>query len=117
MTEIEAIVQPDGVANYVWRGSVTFVCIHPPIPSILVSLLVSTLKRVKCPILVLHANWFRHPKYGLVGAMDDRDAALILSLVPHAQYKKIPANHVIHTFEPEQFVCSVVSFTSQLEKG
>ncbi len=73
------------------------------------------LKRVKCPILVLHANWFRHPSYGLVGAMDDRDAAHIQTLVPHVQYKKITANHVIHTFEPEQFVLEVEAFAAQLD--
>lgn len=69
------------------------------------------LKRVRSPVLVLHANWFRHPKYGLVGAMDDRDAARIQTLVPHAQYKRIPANHVIHMFDPEGFVQAVEEFT------
>lgn len=73
------------------------------------------LKRVKCPMLVLHANWFRHPKFGLVGAMDDKDAARILELVPQAQYKKIPANHVIHMFEPEKFVEAVETFAAQVE--
>lgn len=73
------------------------------------------LRRVKCPVLVLHANWFRHSRYGLVGAMDDRDAARIQALVPHARYKKIPANHVIHVFEPEKFVQEVETFAAQLE--
>lgn len=68
------------------------------------------LRRVQCPMLILHANWFRHPRYGLVGAMDDQDAARIRALVPHAEYKKIPANHVIHVFEPEKFVREVRAF-------
>jgi pimeloyl-ACP methyl ester carboxylesterase len=68
------------------------------------------LKRVRCPVLVLHANWFRHPNYGLVGAMDDQDAARIQALVPEAQYKYIPANHVIHGFEPERYVQEVEAF-------
>lgn len=72
------------------------------------------LKRVRCPLLVLHANWFRHPRYGLVGAMDDQDAARIQALVPHAEFKKIPANHVIHVFEPEKFVQAVNAFSAQL---
>ena len=70
-------------------------------------------RRVKCPVLILHANWFRHPRYGLVGAMDDRDAERIQTLAPHAQYKKIPANHVIHVFEPEKFVREVEAFSAQ----
>ena len=72
------------------------------------------LRRVQCPVLVLHANWFRHPRYGLVGAMDDADAAHIQALVPHVEVKKIPANHVIHVFAPEQFVREVRAFAAQL---
>jgi hypothetical protein len=33
MTEIESIVEPDCVADDVWRESMTLVCIHPPILS------------------------------------------------------------------------------------
>lgn len=68
------------------------------------------LQRVHCPMLVLHANWFRHPDFGLVGALDDDDAARIKALVPQAQYLKIPANHVIHYREPQKFVQAVVDF-------
>jgi hypothetical protein len=28
VTEIEAVIEPDGVGNDIWRESVTFVCIH-----------------------------------------------------------------------------------------
>jgi pimeloyl-ACP methyl ester carboxylesterase len=71
------------------------------------------LKRVQCPVLVMHANWFRHPKWGLVGAMDDQDAKRIQELVPHAQYKKIPANHVIHFYKPQEFVRELEAFAAQ----
>ncbi len=73
------------------------------------------LSRVKCPMLVLHANWYRTPKYGLVGPMDDQDAAHIRQLVPHAQYRKIPVEHVIHLFAPDQFVEAVETFAAQIE--
>jgi pimeloyl-ACP methyl ester carboxylesterase len=73
------------------------------------------LKRVQCPMLVLHADWFRHPKHGLVGALDDRDAARIQALVPHAQYKTVPANHVIHAFAPERFIEELEAFAAKLE--
>lgn len=68
------------------------------------------LQRVKCPMLVLHANWHRYPEYGLVGAMDDQDAKRILELAPHAQYRKIPANHVIHAFKPREYIEAVEDF-------
>jgi pimeloyl-ACP methyl ester carboxylesterase len=72
------------------------------------------LSRVRCPLLVLHANWHRYPQHGLVGAMDDDDAARIRELAPQAQYQKIPANHVIHAFRPRQFVAAVERFTRTL---
>lgn len=72
------------------------------------------LKKVRCPMLVLHADWFRHPKYGLVGAMDDTDAARVRELVPHSQYTKVPANHVIHLFKPNEFVWEVGDFAASV---
>lgn len=72
------------------------------------------LRRVKCPILVLHADWHRYPEFGLVGAMDDKDAERILELAPHAQYKKIPANHVIHLFKPKQYIKAIEDFAADL---
>lgn len=74
------------------------------------------LRRVKCSMLVLHGDWFRHPNFGLVGAMDDQDAARIQELVPQAQYKKIEgANHVIHAFKPDQFIEAVETFSARIE--
>ncbi|MDN7240878.1 alpha/beta hydrolase [Planococcus sp. N028] len=75
-----------------------------------------SLRRVKCPVLVLHADWRRYPHYGLVGAMDEDDAKRILELVPSAVYKKISANHVIHAFEPKKFIGAIEEFieTEQL---
>jgi pimeloyl-ACP methyl ester carboxylesterase len=73
---------------------------------------VEALRRVGCPLLVMHADWFRHPAYGLVGARDDRDAARIQGLVPQARYVSIHANHVIHTFAPARFVEEVTRFAS-----
>jgi len=68
------------------------------------------LKRLKRPLLVLHANWHRYEKYGLVGAMDDDDAARIKQLVPSSEYRKIPANHVIHMYKPHDFIEALLSF-------
>ena len=71
------------------------------------------LSRVRCPLLVMHANWFRHPDYGLVGAMDDQDAKRIQELVPQAKYVQIPANHVIHRFEADTFNEALVDFAAR----
>ncbi|SEH04010.1 Pimeloyl-ACP methyl ester carboxylesterase [Nonomuraea solani] len=71
------------------------------------------LAHVSCPLLVLHADWRRVPGHGLIGAMDDEDAARIGELVPHSRYRKIHANHVIHMFEPRQYVEAVDTFLKQ----
>lgn len=73
----------------------------------------AALKQVQCPTLVIHANWFRHPKYGLVGAMDDDDAMRIKQLVPHSEYLKIPANHVVHRYKPKEFNEAIISFAKK----
>jgi pimeloyl-ACP methyl ester carboxylesterase len=75
------------------------------------------LKRLKCPLLVLHATWHRYEEYGLVGAMDDNDAARIKELVPSSQYKKIPANHVIHTYKPTEFIEAIEEFARDIDNS
>lgn len=71
------------------------------------------LAKVKCPLLVLQANWFRHPEFGLVGSMDDRDLERLRSLVPHAQYKRIRAGHMIHFENPKQYIKEVREFAAK----
>jgi len=70
----------------------------------------AALRQVDAPLLVMHANWHRYERYGLVGAMDDDDARRITELVPHAEYVRIPANHVIHAFKPWAFVRALGGF-------
>ncbi|MCU0354070.1 MAG: alpha/beta hydrolase [Cytophagales bacterium] len=71
------------------------------------------LKKVKCPMLILHANWFRHPEFGLVGALDDSDIFHAKEVLPQLQYKKIDANHVIHVFKPKEFVRSLEEYATK----
>jgi hypothetical protein len=73
------------------------------------------LRRVRCPLLVLHADRHRYPRYGLVGTMDDADAARIQELVPHSQHRKIPANHVIH--KSTQFIEAIEEFAVSVENA
>lgn len=73
------------------------------------------LKKVECPMLVIHASWQRYPSYGLVGAMDDDDAKRIMELVPHTKYVKVDVNHVVHSFKPKLYVALLSDFTSENE--
>lgn len=68
------------------------------------------LRAIKCPVLLLHANWKRLEKYGLVGAMDDNDARRVQELVTQTTYRKIAANHVIHAFKPKQYIDAILDF-------
>ncbi|TFG08786.1 alpha/beta fold hydrolase [Candidatus Thorarchaeota archaeon] len=72
------------------------------------------LQHAECPMLLLHANWHRHPDYGLIGAMDDDDARQARELAPDMQYKRIDSDHVIHSHEPEVFVDQVREFVTSL---
>jgi len=68
------------------------------------------LRRARCPILLLHANWMRLPSWGLIGAMDDADADRARMLAPQTIYRKIKANHVIHSRNPKAFMREVMAF-------
>ena len=72
------------------------------------------LRRAEGPMLLLHADWLRHPELGLVGAMDDDDAARAREIVPRMHYKRIMSEHVIHSFNPELFAKEVKEFASNL---
>jgi hypothetical protein len=72
------------------------------------------LRRAECQMMLLHANWVRHPDFGLSGAMDDEDAAFARELAPHMQFKRIDSEHVVHNYNPEMFVDLVKEFTDTL---
>nr|KXH73202.1 MAG: hypothetical protein AM324_16335 [Candidatus Thorarchaeota archaeon SMTZ1-83] len=72
------------------------------------------LMRAECPMILLHANWLRHPDYGLVGAMDDDDAARAQEIAPEMHFKRIDSDHVIHSDNPELFVEEVEEFAAKL---
>jgi pimeloyl-ACP methyl ester carboxylesterase len=67
------------------------------------------LSRVRCPLVIIHADWYRTEK-GLVGAMDDDDAKHALELAPHAEYVRLNSRHVTHSGAPERYVEIVSEF-------
>jgi len=71
------------------------------------------LKKVQCPMLLLHAIWSRHPEYGLVGAMDDDDAQRAQEIVPNLIYRQSKANHVIHSDRPKEFIRELEEFAEK----
>ncbi len=76
-----------------------------------------TLSRVRCPMLLIHADWFRHPDLGLVGAMDDADVQRARDLVTDFRYLHIHAGHVIHMQKPTEFVRAIRDFAESLAES
>jgi pimeloyl-ACP methyl ester carboxylesterase len=75
------------------------------------------LSRVKCPVLIIHADWYRTEK-GLVGAMDDDDARRVMEIAPHAEYVRLRTRHVTHSGAPEQYIALIKCFVqNNAEKG
>lgn len=68
------------------------------------------LKQTKCPILLLHADWKRYKRYGLVGAFDEDDAKHVIRSAPQTIYRKVSANHVIHAFKPKAYIELLLEF-------
>jgi pimeloyl-ACP methyl ester carboxylesterase len=72
------------------------------------------LKRAECPMLLIHANWVRHPDYGLVGAMDDDDATMAKELAPEMLFMRIDSEHVIHNHNPDLYMSAFEEFIATL---
>jgi pimeloyl-ACP methyl ester carboxylesterase len=70
------------------------------------------LGRIKCPVLLLHAN-FEFLKDGtLNGAMSEEDADRAASLPPDCEYVRIDAAHTVHIDKPGEFIELAKSFFS-----
>lgn len=72
------------------------------------------LEKVRCPMLLLHARWTRDERWGLLGAMDDRDAERIRSKVQEVRYVRVDALHGIHIDKPALFLDTVQPYLREL---
>lgn len=68
------------------------------------------LRGIRCPMLLLHADWLLHERLGLVGAMTDAQAQRAVALVAGARYERIRGGHVIHQEQPARFVRLLTDF-------
>ena len=76
-----------------------------------------TLKKIKCPVLLIHAYWSRHETWGLLGAMDDEDVEKIRSIVKGVRVEKVDAMHDVHLSKPKLFIKVVYDFLGTLQEG
>ena len=68
------------------------------------------LRKVTCPIMVMHANWLRLKDYGLIGALDDADVQRIIQLAPQTVVRRFRANHVIHRYDRKGYIKAVLDY-------
>lgn len=72
------------------------------------------LKKIKCPVLLMHAYWSRHKTWGLLGALDDDDVNKICSILKDVQVVKVNAMHDVHLSKPKIFIKVVDSFLKNM---
>ena len=73
-----------------------------------------TLKRVKCPMLLMRVPASRHEIWGIMGAIDDNDLERIVSLVNDLQCVQIPGGHAIHQGQPVRYIDEIMKFVANL---
>jgi pimeloyl-ACP methyl ester carboxylesterase len=72
------------------------------------------LKQIKCPMLLLRADAYRHETWGLVGAIDNQDLERIVLLVDDLQCIQITSGHEIHLLQPQRYIDEIIKFVDDL---
>lgn len=74
-----------------------------------------TLRRVRCPAMFLHADWFRVGGDGmLVGSVDDNDVSRMREIAPTLRYVRMHSGHMIHFYNPEKYAAEIMRFTTEV---
>jgi pimeloyl-ACP methyl ester carboxylesterase len=73
-----------------------------------------TLRKIKCPVLLIWASWSRHKTWGLMGAMDNNDVAKIQSILKTVTVVKANAIHDVHLAKPQIFIKIVSDYLKNL---
>jgi pimeloyl-ACP methyl ester carboxylesterase len=68
------------------------------------------LQRIRCPVLLLQANFEILDDGTLNGAMDRKDVERAVSLQADCKYAKINAAHTVHIDKPEDFIKLIKTF-------
>ncbi|MBN2258824.1 MAG: alpha/beta hydrolase, partial [Anaerolineaceae bacterium] len=73
------------------------------------------LSRVKCPAILMHANWCYDDNGILMGAMSGEDADLAISLMSNARLERVNSGHATHIEDPELLIRNLIDFDKQLQ--
>lgn len=75
-----------------------------------------TLKRIKCPVLLLWAHATRHETWGIIGALDENDLQRMIALVDDFRYIDIPGAHEMHMVHPSKYIDELTKFVDDLRE-
>ena len=73
-----------------------------------------TLRKIQCPLLLIHAYWSRHETWGLLGALDNNDVDRICSIVKDIKVVQVNAMHDVHLAKPKIFIKVVNEYLQSL---
>ena len=68
------------------------------------------LQKIRCPILLLHANFEIEEDGILNGAMSQEQADLAVSLLQNGKYVRVDSAHVINLEHPDEFIMLIENF-------
>lgn len=71
------------------------------------------LSAIRCPSVLIHANWKLSPDGVLLGAMNDEDAERARGLIPGCQLVKVNSGHDVHWEKPRAFVKVMTDFLNK----
>ncbi len=74
----------------------------------------ATLKQVKCPMLLIRVAATRDANWELLGAIDDGDLALIISLVGNLKCVQVTGAHEVHVVQPARYITELLQFVDEL---
>ncbi|WP_063712858.1 alpha/beta fold hydrolase [Sciscionella marina] len=73
-----------------------------------------TLRGIRAPTTLIHANWKYGPDGILQGAIDDHDARRIASLIRDVELVEVDSGHDMHAEEPRRFIELVRSINQRV---
>lgn len=76
---------------------------------------VNTLKKIKCPVLLIQAIATRHEYWGIIGALDDNDVKKAESLVKDIKVVKVNSYHDVHLSKPKIYTQVVTEYLKELK--
>lgn len=74
-----------------------------------------TISRIKCPSVLIHANWKYDTNGVLLGAMSDEDASQAHSLIRDNVLLKVKSGHCVSFDKPDEFIKIMVDFKGQIK--